>query len=310
MGTTASNTTSAGKPGINWWNALPTALMAIASASSIFGDKKKDTTKEVSTSTLPPYLQPYVRDLLDRGQALSYRPYPIYPGERIAAFDPLQMQLFREAASLASKYGSFGSKEAKQYMSPYEQAVTNASVRAAREQARRSMAESSLRSAITGGYGGSGDAIMRATMARGLEQDVGDIVAKGKHAAYMHGLEQFQLDREEAYRRMQQIMGLGSLRQEQAQKGLDLAYQDFLRQRDYPKQMLSDYSSLIHGIPSPTDKINSITTPAPSLASQLLGTIPTAFALYKSGIFDWTRKAPSVGPANRQPFAYTPGTLT
>lgn len=147
------------------------------------------------------------------------------------------------------------------------------------------MAESGLRSAMGGGYGGSGDAIMRATMARGLEQDVGDIVARGKQAAYTQGLAQFQSDREEAYRRMQQQLGLGALRQEQTQKGLDLAYQDFLRQRDYPKQLLSDYSSLVYGVPQPSDTTTTEATPAPSLASQLLGTIPTAYGLYKSGIF-------------------------
>lgn len=266
--------------------AIPAAVTAAAAFGG--GGGKKDTTSTTTTGTLPPFLQPYVQDLLKRGQALSYRPYPIYPGERIATFDPLQKQVFGEAAGLASKYGEFGSKEAKRYMSPYEQAVTDASVRAAREQARRSMAESGLRSAMGGGYGGSGDAILRATMARGLEQDVGDIVAKGKQAAYTQGLEQFKLDRDEAYRRLQQLLGLGSLRQEQAQKGLDLAYQDFLRQRDYPKQLLSDYSSLVYGVPNPSDTTKTEATPAPSLSSQILGTIPTAYGLYKSGIFGGT----------------------
>lgn len=268
--------------------AIPAAAGAVGFLAGGGGGGKTDTTTTTATGTLPPFLQPYVQDLLKRGQALSYRPYTPYGGERIATFDPLQTQVFKEAAGLASKYGEFGSKEAKRYMSPYEQAVTDASVRAAREQARRSMAESGLRSVMGGGYGGSGDAIMRATMARGLEQDVGDIVAKGKQAAYTQGLAQFQSDRDEAYRRMQQIMGLGSLRQEQAQKGLDLAYQDFLRQRDYPKQMLSDYASLVYGVPKPSDITTTASTPAASLSSQLLGAIPAAYGLYKSGIFGGT----------------------
>ena len=101
-------------------------------------------------------------------------------------------------------------------------------------------------------------------------------------------LAEFQSDRDEAYRRLQQLLGLGSLRQEQAQKGLDLAYQDFLRQRDYPKQMLSDYASLVYGVPKPSDITETKATPAAPLSSQLLGAIPAAIGAYKSGILGGT----------------------
>lgn len=42
---------------------------------------------------------------------------------------------------------------------------------------------------------------------------------------------------------------VGGVQQEQAQKGLDLQYQDFLQQRDYPQAQLSYLNSIIRGIP-------------------------------------------------------------
>lgn len=42
-----------------------------------------------------------------------------------------------------------------------------------------------------------------------------------------------------------------SMPREMAQQELDMAYQDFLRQRDYPKEQLAFLSSIIRGLPTP-----------------------------------------------------------
>ena len=72
--------------------------------------------------------------------------------------------------------------------------------------------------------------------------------------------------------------------QEQAlnQQYLDTAYQDFLRQRDFPAEMLQQYSSLLRGVP--VEQQSAVTTYAPSvgLGQQLIGTGLSAASIYNT----------------------------
>lgn len=76
-------------------------------------------------------------------------------------------------------------------------------------------------------------------------------------------------------------------RQETAddQKYLDMDYQDFLNQRDYPKQQLADYSSILRGLPiapiGTTESKTTNTAAQPSGIQQLLGAGASALGLYK-----------------------------
>jgi len=72
--------------------------------------------------------------------------------------------------------------------------------------------------------------------------------------------------------------------QEQAlnQQYLDTAYQDFLRQRDYPLEMLQQYSSLLRGVPVTPNSTSTTYAPAPGLGQQLLGTGLGAASIYKT----------------------------
>lgn len=66
------------------------------------------------------------------------------------------------------------------------------------------------------------------------------------------------------------------------QQYLDTAYQDFLAQRDYPLQMLQQYSSLLHGVPVSPNTTQTMSAPSPSLASQIMGTGLGALGMYKA----------------------------
>lgn len=60
------------------------------------------------------------------------------------------------------------------------------------------------------------------------------------------GKTQQQLDMERA----NAVMGVGSLQQQQGQKALDVAYDDFVNQRDYDKNQLNFYSGVLRGVPT------------------------------------------------------------
>ena len=67
------------------------------------------------------------------------------------------------------------------------------------------------------------------------------------------------------------LSGVGSKIQQRQQAGLDLAYQDFQNQRDYPIKQLSLYSQLLSGSPVQSNTSTTTTGPAPDWLSQLLG---------------------------------------
>lgn len=65
------------------------------------------------------------------------------------------------------------------------------------------------------------------------------------------------------------------------QQYLDTAYQDFLRQRDYPMEQLQQYSSLLRGVPVQPSTTTAAYAPGPSIGQQLLGAGLGAASLYK-----------------------------
>jgi len=81
------------------------------------------------------------------------------------------------------------------------------------------------------------------------------------------------------------LAGVGAEQQGQQQKSLDLAYQDFLNQRQYPQQQLDFMSSIIRGLPMSTSGATTNTGPlsnqyGPSGLAQILAglQIPSTFS--------------------------------
>ena len=73
-------------------------------------------------------------------------------------------------------------------------------------------------------------------------------------------------------------IGKDQMAREQA--GLDMAYEDFVRQRDYPREQLQFLSSILRGVPvQPSTETTKFGTYNP--LQQLLGTGVSALGLYK-----------------------------
>jgi len=66
------------------------------------------------------------------------------------------------------------------------------------------------------------------------------------------------------------------------QQRYDMAYQDFLRQRDYPMEQLQQYSSLLRGVPVTPQSTTSTYAPSASLGSQLMGGGLAAAGIYNT----------------------------
>lgn len=92
---------------------------------------------------------------------------------------------------------------------------------------------------------------------------------------------------------------IGQMQQAQQQKNLDLAYQDFASQRDYPRQTVDWLSSVIRGMPAPTSSTTTTTgpngPPGPSALSQL-GQYGTGIAAIMDIFKNWNNTAQTGGP--------------
>lgn len=264
----------------------------------------QQTTSQV---ILPEWYTTYAQNLLGRAMAASEEPYKPYGMARIAGFQPEQEQAFSAFKSNMGSYQPYISAAteglqqgtqsftapgvAQQYMNPYTQNV----VAGIGSTAARNLSENILpqinRTFVGGGtFGGSRsqefmNRAVRDTQAAALAEQ-----NKALQAGYESGMGQFNT---EANRRItaspymaalgeqlqtqqqKDVAGLemiGSQRQGLAQRSADLAYQDFMAQRDYPFTQLQKVAS-VGGTPSGTGQTTVDTKPGPSTLSQVGGVL-------------------------------------
>lgn len=297
-------------------------------------------SQTVSQVTIPKELIPYVKESIEQAQKAAALPYVGYAGERIAEFTPEQLAVqqgvmgltapgeIREGAqatrqagqmamgaaetglnrALAFRPGTFSGATAQYYMSPYQQAVTDASLREAQRTYDMEARRAGLR-AGAGGAGTSAEALMRAEAARNIGQLRSDIQAKGSESAFLRAQEQFERDRAAAAQAAGlygaigqtglaqtttaagQMADIGSARQAadlqrfQAQKTiaesiqkrqqdiLSLRYEDFLRQQGYPRETAAFYSNIVRGLPIQSAGTTTTTSPVANQYAQGLGAL-------------------------------------
>jgi len=270
------------------------------------------TSQTVEQVTIPKYLEPYVTDVASRAQAISNRPYTQYQGQRIAGFDPYQTQAllgigslqrpaeFDLARGLMQDPGKFTEQEAQFYMSPYESMVSDVAARKMREESERQQMQTNLSAAKQGTYGGGRQAVMEGMRGRDLMTGVGDLYAQQRQSAFENAQQQFERDRQARMGAGQGLAGLGVTRQGAdlerlgalgtagaQRQGLeqlryDTAYQDFLRQRDYPQEQLGFYSNIVRGLPQQMGSTTLTYAPTPSMTNQLAGLAGAAYSGYRA----------------------------
>ena len=300
--------------------------MSLSSFFGIGGGSRPSTQQVIQTSKLPEEIAPFAKEVLEEAKALyeaqTDAGYKAYTGDTIASFTPEQQQAQR---ALAGLYGSsdqtfadvakitegldekFTGDIAQEYMSPYQQAVTDIEKRQAMEDySSRIMPTFEKRAIDAGGMSGLGSraAIEAAQLGGKQAERLGDIQAKGLQRAYADAQSQFaqQKERErmqaadmlktQGVRRASDLQELGALstvgeqKQALAQQALDEAYYKHLEQQAYPQEKLAEYSGFVYGNPLMSQRDVTKTSPmgqGPGLGSQLLGAGMTAGKLYAQG---------------------------
>lgn len=145
----------------------------------------------------------------------------------------------------------------------------------------------------------------------GIGQNVGQLgLQTGSQLSGLAQLQQSLAGRDAA-----SLQAVGDTQQQQNQRNLDLAYQDFLEQRNYPRETTDWMSSIIRGIPYDRSSTTSQTGPAnvyqPSPISQLI----SLYGLYKD-VTDKARggvvrkaRGGMVGPMSRGDVIHIPGPI-
>jgi hypothetical protein len=237
--------------------------------------------KTTQTVELPEWAQPYAKNVLARGAALTdinQNPYQQYGGNRIAGFSPMQMQSFQGAANMNAGPQGF-QEQVGQYMSPYMQNVVDVEKRGAIRDYQVGNTMQQAQATQAGAFGGGREAIQRAERERGLMGTLGGIQARGAQSAFDQASNQFRQG-------ISQGMGINQLQnqyggqmQQQAQRPLDMAYQDFQNQQNYPYKQLGFMSDLVRGMPLGQKSTSTVYESPGSTMGQLAGLGMGAYGL-------------------------------
>ena len=206
----------------------------------------------------------------------------------------------------------FDSAQAQKYMSPYLQNVLDVQKQQAVLDFNRGQAGRNAEAVQQGAFGGSRQGVQQALAGEGLQRQLAEIQATGQQKAFEQAQQQFGADRDA--RAQAEKMGLSAAeslsgqsaqlaalgekaragdiesaqllekiakdRQAREQAGLDLAYEDFIRQRDMPREDLTFLSSILRGVPvQPSTETTKFQQYNP--IKDLLGTGIAGLGLYK-----------------------------
>jgi hypothetical protein len=126
---------------------------------------------------------------LNYGQSLGY-------GNASKGFDQALAYKAGDLERLGmTQPGTFGAEQAQQYMSPYQQAVTDSALREARRQADIQSKRFMMGSMGRGTFGGARQSLMQGQLNRETARNLGDIQAKGSQEAFLNAQQQFERDR-------------------------------------------------------------------------------------------------------------------
>lgn len=116
----------------------------------------------------------------------GYRAGQYQPGYQAGQIDTSGMY---DAGSRQVAFDPADAERIQQYMSPYQQAVTDVEKRSAGQVGAQQLAQAGLESAAAGGRGGYREGIQKAALQAATAQQIGDIQARGSQAAYDRALQ-------------------------------------------------------------------------------------------------------------------------
>jgi hypothetical protein len=114
---------------------------------------------------------------------------------------------------------------------------------------------------------------------QGMEADRAEMERRLRAGEALRGIGSMQQEMDLA--RLQAQLGIGGQRRGLMQQGLDIGYEDFLRQQAYPREQLTFLSNLLQGVPVQPGVTTATFGRVPTPTQQLLGAGLGAAGLYQ-----------------------------
>jgi hypothetical protein len=179
-------------------------------------------------------------------QQVAQQPYQAYGGPRIAGFTQPQQEAM---AAIRESPLSLGESMANFY-NPYNQQVIQNTLGNIETQRLMQQQQSRAAAAKAGAYGGTRQAVQEALQQQAAlqtgAQAAAQLAQQGFGQAAALGAQDIGLRQQAAAG----LQGVGAQQQAMNQANLDLAYQDFMRQQNYPLQQLQILQQGFTQIPS------------------------------------------------------------
>jgi len=275
----------------------------------------------VTEQSLAEEISPFYKDLLEKSQAFLEseleRGYQPYTGQTIADRDPRELEairgieglvgtqapVFEQAKGLLdAQADKFTAEAAKEYMNPYQQAVTDIAKREALDDFDLIRQKFEKQAVGAGGMSGLGTraAVQTGLLGETLAQNLADIQMKGSAAAFEDARKSFELQkaRERGLasalptfatgrfgaeaRELSGLQAVGEDERARQQLSLDEAYKDFLEEERFEPKQLERYQSVIQGFPNISTQVVSRQGPVPSAGQRFLSSAAGLGALYGS----------------------------
>ena len=179
-------------------------------------------------------------------------------------------------------------------MNPYMTQVADIAAQKMRDQSAIEQQGLAAQAAQSGGLDSTRFAIQEAERKKNLTEGIGNLYAKAQADAYTQGLDTAKFAQEQGlkgaigqgtlaaqqqnlgFADVQNQLGIGQLMRDDQQRALDIAYQDFIAQREYPKSQLNFLQGIISGDPNAAATTTTEAISRPSFFEQALGYAGTA----------------------------------
>ena len=238
-------------------------------------------TTNISTTEIPKYIAEPTADIIGEAMDVAREGYTPYAGPRLAGFSQDELDAFQQARDMQGIAGlqqdqaytaaTAAGAPASSLMAPYEKdymtKVADIAAGKLRDQSAIEQQNIAAKAAGAGGLDSSRFAILEAERQKNLQEGLGDLYTKAQAAAFTTALGAAQKDKEAQLKSGETmsrigtrgqlgrqtdaaiLQGIGGLQRGQDQTAIDIAYTDFLREQERPKEQLGFVSDIIRGAP-------------------------------------------------------------
>lgn len=216
------------------------------------GGKGGGSKNQTTTNNLDPVIRAGVQQNIDLANQIGARPYQAYEAPRLAGLSPEQYMAGARYGQLSTGPQTFaqGLQNINQYQNPYTQQVVDTTLSDLDRQRQMQQQQINAQAASRGAYGGSRQAVAEAENARNYA-DVGARTAAGlRSQGFDRATNMLQGDIGIAGQALGRFADFGEMQRQLQQQGLDLAYQDFMAEKQYPEQILALKSSAVNSSPA------------------------------------------------------------